>query len=450
MSENHTGQIQQAGSIRHADTDVGGQPPDERPVTTHRPHVVILVQNLPVPLDRRVWLECRALTEAGYQVSVICPKGEGDPVFEVLEGVRLHKYDPPPAASGVLGYGHEFAHCLFHTRRLLRHIAQERRIDAIQACNPPDTFFTLVGSYKRAGTKFVFDQHDLCPEVYAARFQRPSRALLRALRLLERGTYRAADHVISTNDSFRRVALTRGHRAPDDVTVVRSGPRAALMQRGEAAPEVRNGRRHLCCYLGIMGPQDGVDLAVRAAEELVKRRGRDDIQFALLGFGDCYEELRALTTELGLDPWVTFTGRADDAMISRYLSTADLGLSPDPRNPMNDLCTMNKTLEYMAFELPVVSFDLHETRISAGEAAVYVKPNDVVAFADAIEALLADERRRKAMGALGRQRIEDELSWETSALAYVGVYDRLVGGPVHDLRTTEGPNDASGPSALVG
>jgi glycosyltransferase involved in cell wall biosynthesis len=418
-------------------------------VTTHQPHVVILVQNLPVPLDRRVWLECRALVDAGYQVSVVCPKGEGDPAFAVLDGVRLHKYDPPPAAAGVAGFGREFAHCLFHTRRLLRQIARERRIDAIQACNPPDTFFTLVRPYRRAGAKFVFDQHDLCPEVYASRFQRPSRALLAGLRLLERGTYRAADHVISTNDSFRRVAMTRGHRRPDDVTVVRSGPRAALMQREAPEPELRNGRRYLCCYLGIMGPQDGVDIAVRAAEELVRRRGRDDVQFALLGFGDCYDDLRALTSELGLDPWVTFTGRADDRMITRYLSTADLGLSPDPRNPMNDLCTMNKTLEYMAFELPVVSFDLHETRVSAGQAAVYAKPNDVLAFADAIEALLADERRRKAMGAIGRQRIEDELSWESSARAYVGVYDRLVGGPVHDLRARADAPTAADPSALV-
>lgn len=411
------------------------------------PHVVILVQNLPVPLDRRVWLECRALTDAGYRVSVICPKGEGDPDFEVLDRVAIYKYDPAPQAKGLIGFGREFAHCLFHTRRLLRRIAAAERIDAIQACNPPDTFFTVAARYKRRGTRFVFDQHDLCPEVYAARFPHPSRLVLRVLLGLERATYRLADQVIATNDSFRRVAMTRGHRAPGDVTVVRSGPRATLMRRAEPEPELRQGRRYLCCYLGIMGPQDGVELAVRAAGELVHRRGRRDISFALLGFGDCYDDLVALSRELGVEEYVTFTGRADDAMISRYLSTADLGLSPDPRNPMNDLCTMNKTLEYMAFALPVVSFDLHETRISAGQAALYAKPNEVSAFADAIEALLGDERRRRAMGEIGRHRIESELSWENSARAYVGVYDRLFSRTTIDLRAA---TDAEAPDVLSG
>ncbi len=399
-------------------------------------HVVILVQNLPVPLDRRVWLECQALTAAGYRVSVICPKGDGDPPFAVIDGVRIHKYDAPPVAEGVIGFGREFLYCWVETAKLLSMIVKTEPVDAIQACNPPDTFFALAALYRRRGVKFVFDQHDLCPEVYAARFERPSKILQRALLLLEQGTYRTADHVISTNDSFRRVALRRGHRHSADVTVVRSGPRATTMRRIEAEPELRNGRRYLCSYLGVMGPQDGVDYVVRAVDELVHTRGRNDIQFALLGFGDCLDELRALTSEFGLDDHITFTGRADDRMIARYLSTADLGLSPDPKNTMNDLCTMNKTLEYMAFELPVVAFDLHETRISAGPAALYVRPNDVRAFASGIEGLLADERRRMAMGALGRRRIEQELSWEKSATTYVGVYDRLLGTQTIDLRAT--------------
>lgn len=400
-------------------------------------HVVILVQNLPVPLDRRVWLECQALTAAGYRVSVICPKGVGDPPFAVIDGVRIHKYEPAPAAEGVAGFGREFVHCWIETAKLLSMIVRTEPVDVIQACNPPDTFFALAAIYRRRGIKFVFDQHDLCPEVYEARFAKPSKVLHRALLLLERGTYRTADHVIATNDTFRRVAIRRGKRRSADVTVVRSGPRAT-MRRIEAEPELRNGRRYLCCYLGIMGPQDGVEYVVRAADELVHARGRDDIQFALLGFGDCLDELRALTTELGLDDHITFTGRADDRVISRYLSTADLGLSPDPKNTMNDLCTMNKTLEYMAFELPVVAFDLHETRISAGPAALYARPNDVRALSSAIEGLLADERRRAMMGSLGRQRIDAELSWERSAVLYVGVYDRLLGrAPTIDLRETD-------------
>lgn len=390
-------------------------------------HVLIIVQNLPVPLDRRVWLECRALVDAGYRVSVICPKGEGDPDFEVLDDVRIHKYDPPPPAGGIATFGYEFAYCLEQTRRRLHAIHRVDPVDAVQACNPPDTFFLLMRGLRRQGVRYVFDQHDLCPEVYAARFADPRPSVLKTLLWLERSTYRAADHVIATNESFKAVAMERGSLPSDSVTVVRSGPKAATMRRGEPDPTARRGRRHLCAYLGIMGPQDGVDLVLRTADVLVNQRGRQDVQFALLGFGDCFDELRATCTELGLDPYVEFTGRADDQMISRYLSTADLGMSPDPKNPMNDRSTMNKTLEYMAFGLPVVSFDLHETRVSAGPAALYVEDNDVIAYADAIESLLADPQRRAQMGAAGRRRIEESLSWETSARAYVGVYDRLFG-----------------------
>jgi glycosyltransferase involved in cell wall biosynthesis len=390
-------------------------------------HVLIIVQNLPVPLDRRVWMECLALVDAGYRVSVICPRGEGDPDFEVLERVHIHKYDPPPPSKGLKGFAWEFAYCLAQTVRLMRRVGRVAPIDAIQACNPPDTFFLLAAPLKLRGVRFIFDQHDLCPELYESRFERPRRIVHRLLTLLERATYRTADHVISTNDSFRQVALRRGRRRIQDVTVVRSGPKAAVMVRGEPEPELRMGRAHLCVYLGVMGPQDGVDVVIRLADELVHRRGRSDVHFALLGFGDCYESLRALTTKLGVEDHITFTGRADDTMIKRYLSTANVGLSPDPKNPMNDLSTMNKTLEYMAHELPVAAFDLHETRVSAGGAAVYAQPNEVSSFADAVEALLDDPVRREQMGRSGRKRLEESLSWENSAVDYVGVYNRMFG-----------------------
>lgn len=391
-----------------------------------RRHIVIIVQNLPVPLDRRVWMECRALIEADYDVSVICPRGEGDPPHQIIDGVEIHKYRPAPQASGAAGFALEFAYCWAQTARLLSRIARRRRIDAIQACNPPDTYWALAWPFKWRGTKFVFDQHDLCPEVYSSRFADPSEKLIKGLLFLERMTYRVADHVISTNESFKTIAQERGNRAADEVTVVRSGPKAAAMTRGEPVTELKKGRKYMCCYLGIMGPQDGVENVLYAVDELVNQRGRNDIQFALLGFGDCYDDLRALSSELGLDQHVTFTGRADDAMITRYLSTADLGLSPDPKNEMNDLCTMNKTLEYMAFGLPVVTFDLQETRVSAGDAAWYATPNEVTSFADGIEELLEDELRRRAMGQSGRRRIEENLSWEYSAENYIGVYDQLL------------------------
>ena len=389
-------------------------------------HVLIVVQNLPVPLDRRVWMEAQALRTAGYEVSVICPLGGYSETYEELQGVQIHRYPEPHGQGSTLDFVWEFGYCWSRAAWLAARIHRKNRIDAVQACNPPDTYFLLGLIMQRLGAKFVYDQHDLCPEIYSARFDDPNPALLSALHALERRTYRTADHVITTNESFRSVAVRRGSLKPDNITIVRSGPRASLMQRDEPVPELKNGRQHLLCYLGIMGPQDGVDIALYVAHELIVNRGRD-LQFAMLGFGDCFHELQKQSADLGLVDHVTFTGRADDTMIRDYLSTATIGLSPDPQNQMNDLCTMNKTLEYMAHELPVVAFDLTETRVSAGAASVYAQPNEVLAFADEVDRLLDDETRRKEMGRIGRERIENELSWEHSAKAYVEVYDNLLG-----------------------
>ncbi len=396
-----------------------------------REHILILVQNLPVPLDRRVWLECQTLVRAGYRVSVICPKGPGDPDVEVLDGVRLLKYAPPREARGTLGFVNECVVAWTRTARLARRLWLEDPFDVIQACNPPDTFFLLARRYRRQGVRFVFDHHDLCPEIFRSRFGRDGGLALNLLLALERATFATADHVISTNESYRAVAVHRGRKRPRDTTVVRSGPDPAVMRPGPPEPALRQGRTHLACYLGVMGHQDGVDTVIRAADELVHRRGREDVTFALLGFGDTYDDLRALTHELGLDEHITFTGRADLEMITRYLSSATVGLSPDPPGPFNDASTMNKTLEYMAFELPVVAFDLPETHVSAGPAAVYADGDDPVAFANALERLLDDPRRRAAMAAEGRRRIETSLGWPHQAEAYREVYDRLF-GPAED------------------
>ena len=389
------------------------------------PHIVIAVQNLPVPLDRRVWLECRALVAAGFRVSVICPAGIEEAHYELRAGIELHRYPAPPPNQSTVGFLREYAHALAHTGRLVTRIARNGPIAVFQACNPPDLFFPFAMALRRSGTRFVYDQHDLCPELYVSRFRRPHRWVLKALVALERATYRQADQVIVMNESFRRIAMARGSLAAAAVTVVRSGPSDEEMKRQSPVPALRRGRRHLCVYLGVMGPQDGVELLLESAAELVHHRGRHDVQFALLGFGDCLADLRAQSTRLGLDPWVDFVGLADDPTIARYLSTADLGLSPDPKNVLNDLCTMNKTLEYMAYELPIVGFDLTESRVSAGRAASYVPSGDVVAFATAIEELLQDPIRRAQMGAYGRARIERALSWEHSAPAYVEVFRRL-------------------------
>ena len=386
--------------------------------------VLIIVQNLSVPFDRRVWLEACSLRDAGFQVSVVCPMGTGDMRQELLDGILIRRYPPPPDTRGIASYLYEFAYCWLRTAVLVLRANRAEGFDVIQACNPPDTYWALAWPFKRVGKKFVFDQHDLCPEVYESRFPNGSRALLRGLRLLERTTYAVADHVISTNDSYRATAIKRGKVASADVTVVRTGPDPERLQRGEPNPDWRRGRRYLCAYLGVMGPQDGVDLALRAAAELA-RAGRDDIQFVFMGKGDSTDELVQLAKQLGVSDIVTFTGRVSDEVVSEVLSTADLGLSPDPLNPLNDVSTMNKTMEYMAFELPVVAFDLKETRVSADNAATYVHPNDVAAYARAVDELLDDPERRRFMGRQGRQRVVDVLAWHHQAPHYVGAYERL-------------------------
>jgi glycosyltransferase involved in cell wall biosynthesis len=276
------------------------------------------------------------------------------------------------------------------------------------------------------GTRFVFDHHDLCPELYRSRFPTGLELPYKGLLALERRTHRAADHVIATNDSYREIAMTRGGKRAQEVTVVRTGPDMRRMQPGEADPELRRGRRYLVTYIGVMGPQDGVDIVVRVADIVVNRLGRDDIAFTLIGSGDCFDDLVALRDELGLAGHVEFTGRAPDELVVRIMSTADAGLSPDPKNPLNDVSTMNKTMEYMAFGLPVIAFDLRETRVSADSAAVYVEPNDEREYAEAIVALMDDEPRRAQMGKLARERVERELAWSHQESAYLGVYQRLL------------------------
>jgi glycosyltransferase involved in cell wall biosynthesis len=248
------------------------------------------------------------------------------------------------------------------------------------------------------------------------------------LRALERRTHRTADHVISTNESYRDIAVTRSGKPAADVTVVRTGPDPELLRRGEPSPGLRRGRRFLAAYIGVMGPQDGVDIIVRAADIIVHQLGRDDVAFTLIGSGDCFSDLVALRDELGLAGHVEFTGRAPDELVGQVMSTADAGLSPDPKNPLNDVSTMNKTMEYMAFELPVVAFDLRETRVSAGDAAIYVTPNDVHEYAEAIVALMDDESTRSRIGKRGRARVEQELAWTHQRRAYLGVYRALAAG----------------------
>lgn len=393
-----------------------------------RPRVLIIVQNLPVPFDRRVWLESRALTGAGYDVSVVCPKGKGDAQREVLDGVTILRYRPYAPGGRAGGFILEYIWSFLATARLVLEARGAGRFDVLQACNPPDIFWPIARWLRlRDRTRFVFDHHDLCPELFDSRFPGGARLARRGLVALERATFRTADHVVSTNSSYAQVAVDRGGKASDDVTVVRTGPDPVKLRRRAAVPELKRGRRHLVAYLGVMGPQDGVDLAVRAAHHVVHVLGRTDVAFTFMGGGDCHPDLVALRDELGLRDHVELPGRVPDQTVLDVLSTADLGLSPDPCNPLNDVSTMNKTLEYMAFGLPVVAFDLKETRVSAENAAVYVPDGDIDGYARAILELLDDPPRRRAMGEIGRARIEGAFGWPYQRTAYVQVYDQLVG-----------------------
>jgi len=389
----------------------------------------MIVQNLPVPFDRRVWLECQALVSAGYRVAVVCPKGDGDPAYEVVDQVELHKYRPYAPGGSKLGFVTEYAYSFLATAWLTFRARRSGRFRIMQACNPPDIFWPIALALRALDrTRFVFDHHDLSPELYESRFPDGPKLPYKVLRALERWTYRTADHVISTNESYRSIAAARTGKPVTDITIVRTGPDPQRLQRGPARPELRRGRRYLAAYIGVMGPQDGVDIVVRAADVVVHQLRRDDIAFTLIGSGDCFDELVALRDELGLAGDVEFTGRAPDELVAQILSTADVGLSPDPMNPLNDVSTMNKTMEYMAFELPVVAFDLRETRISAGDAGVYAVPNDIDDYVAAIVKLIDDQPRRSQMGKLGRARVEQELAWSHQRRAYLEVYRGLTTG----------------------
>jgi glycosyltransferase involved in cell wall biosynthesis len=433
--------------VRVAEGEVASRPGPSGPPargtrdTTNAPRVVIIVQNLPVPFDRRVWLECRALRDNGYDVAVVCPKGPGDPKFEIVDGVALYKYRPIAGGNGVAGFLAEYAYSFAITAWLVFRAARERRFDVLQACNPPDIFWPIAIVARRVTrARFVFDHHDLCPELYESRFPDRSRIPYWGLRLLERCTHRSADHVIATNASYREIALGRGGKHESEVTIVRTGPDAERLRRRAPVPALRRGRRFLVAYIGVMGPQDGVDIVLRAADVIVHRWHRDDVSFTLMGSGDCFDDLVRLCHDLRLDDYVELTGRVPDEVVATVLSTADVGLSPDPKNPLNDVSTMNKTMEYMSFGIPVVAFDLRETRVSAGDAAIYARPNEIDDYAAAIVTLLDDGPRRRSMGATGRARIVDELAWSHQADAYVGVYDRLLGRD--QARTTTRPRAA--------
>jgi glycosyltransferase involved in cell wall biosynthesis len=373
--------------------------------------VLIIVENLPCPFDRRVWQEALALRANGYEVSIICPKGRGhDLSHEVLEDIHIYRHPLPVEADSAIGYGLEYALSLTMEFALALRVAFTRGFDVIHACNPPDTIFLLGRFFRVFGKRFIFDHHDINPELYEAKFGRRD-VWYRLLCRLERWTFRTAHVSIATNESYRRIAIERGGMDPSRVFVVRSGADLTRVRISPPREELRRGKRYLVGYVGVIGKQEGLDLLLESVAFMRRHLGRTDVQFTIIGDGTEVTALKQIREKLELQDCVEFAGRVSDKDLWEILGTADVCVNPDRANEMNDKSTMNKILEYMALSKPIVQFDLTEGRFSAGEASAYARPNDIEDFAHKICELLDDPVRRQRMGEIGRQRIERDLAW---------------------------------------
>jgi glycosyltransferase involved in cell wall biosynthesis len=390
--------------------------------------VLIIVENLPVPFDRRVWLEATTLARHGYSVSVICPKAKGfNKSFETLEDIDIYRYKMPFDAGGAFGFCLEFLWCFIATSAISIWIALlGRGFDVLHACNPPDTFWLLGLFWKLLGRRFIFDHHDLSPEMYTAKFGRDRGFLRRGLVWLERRSFQAADVVITTNESHRTIAIERGGKDPGDVFVVRSGPDLKRFRRYPVNISYRAGRKHLLVYLGEICKQDGVDYLVRALRIMRDELGRSDFHCLFIGGGPHQPIIRNYAEAIGVMDVATFTGRVSDEDLCRMLSSATVGIDPDPKNPWSDKSTMNKVIEYMYFGLPVVAFDLNETRVSAGEAGVYAADNSERELASKIVGLLDLPDKRARMAEIGHFRVKQALAWDYSVPVLLAAYSQAL------------------------
>jgi glycosyltransferase involved in cell wall biosynthesis len=394
----------------------------------NRLRVLILVQNLPVPFDRRVWQEALALDAAGYEVHIVCPRTKQYPGRrEVLNGIHVYRYSAGPEARRAAGYPVEYGIAILSMLRLTLGIRFRRRIHVVHICNPPDLLFLVALPLVAARARLIYDHHDATPELMLAKGQLEGGWLVRLTTLFERLTYRCAHVSIETNDSFRDIALRRGRMCGEDVFVVRSAPD---MQRfAEAKPDEkwRRGRKHLAAYVGIMGSQDGLDYLVDAAGLIIRDWRRDDIQFVLVGAGPELPRLRERVASLGIGDHVEFTGLISSGNeLGSVLLAADVCVCPDEANRMNEISTMNKIMEYMALGRPIVQFDVHEGRVSAGDASLYAARNDVASLAEGIIRLVDDSELGAKMGQIGRERFAAKLTWEQQVPKLLAAYKRAL------------------------
>ena len=387
--------------------------------------VLIIVENLPVPFDTRVWQEATTLAENGYLVSVICPKGKGyDADYEYLNGVHVHRHDLPAEGNGALGYAREYFCALREELRLAKKIYKERGFHVIHGCNPPDDIYMVARRFKKKGVDYVFDHHDICPELFEAKFGKASGLLYKSQLWLERQTYKHCAFAFVTNESYKQIAISRGGMKEDKVFVLRSGPKLERLKITPAKSEIKRGRQFMVGYVGVIGQQEGIEYLLKAAKYIKEELHRDDIFWGVVGGGPHLEALRKQSHEMGLDDILEFTGRVSDEVLLDYLNTADVCVNSDEYNAMNDKSTMNKILEYMALGKPIVQFDLTEGRFSAQEASLYAEPNNAIDMADKIILLLDNPAKRKEMSEYGRQRIVNELSWEHTSRALLEGYDK--------------------------
>jgi len=387
--------------------------------------VLIIVENLPVPFDRRVWQEANTLRDAGYTVSIISPTGKGyEKRHEVINDIHIYRHPLPSEADGALGYLLEYSVALFWEFVLAWRILFTRGFDVIHACNPPDLIFIVAITFKLLGKKFVFDHHDINPELYEAKFGRKD-FFYKLMLFFERLTFKAADVSIATNHSYKEIAIRRGGMNPNNVFVVRSGPSLDRLKIFTPIQSLKKGRPYLVGYVGVMGKQEGIDLLLQSIHHVVHKVGRKDIHFGLVGGGTEIENMKRYSTELDIENYVTFTGRVPDLELLEMLNTADICVNPDISNEMNDKSTMNKIMEYMALGKPIVQFDLTEGRFSAEKASLYANKNDAIDLANKIITLLDNPDIRKSMGEYGRQRVEQTLAWQYEVPKLLAAYNSL-------------------------
>jgi glycosyltransferase involved in cell wall biosynthesis len=380
-------------------------------------HVLLMVENVSLARDHRLRKHAGALVEAGMRVTVICRR---DPANRAVPGVRVLDYPAPADGTSKLGFIQEYAYSVLMAG-LLTARAMAGGVDVVQVSSTPDIYFVLSAPLRLLGRKVVFDFKDLSPEIFQARYARADGLMYRLLKRFERASLRAADHVVAVNAAVRAVAMERGGVARRDITIVGNGPRLAQTRGGRPRPDLRRGYHHLAVLIGMMGPQDSIDLAIRAVDHLVHRIGRVDCAVTFVGVGDAVADARRLVAEFGLEPWVTFPGWAEQDEVFAYLRTADVGLEPN----LEPFVTPVKALEYMAFGLPFVAFDVAETRRVAAGAAALAPPGDIESFARLLDELLTDSDRRAGLGRTGKLAVEHALAWDHQQRPYVALIDRL-------------------------